>query len=403
MMGGMSSMQPGMAQMRGRMQGMGTGMQGMMGGMMGSRKGVDARTKAQQKRRESQEGERKEEEKGAAGAKGAMMGGAGGGEMMGGAGGYGAMMGEGAGGSGSEMMGGAGGGGMMQGYGSMMQNMMARMGANAQAYQPRTAFGQQEGLPIVAITDGTSNTLMVAEAAEAVPWTKPDELPVADNSPLPRLGGSMHGGFAALFADGRVRFLDQPIQERVLRFLITPNGGEVISSDDLPSADAAPPGGVTINREAQQEGGPLPADARRYTGAGTLLNAVGILRDRLNREGKSELAEWLSQAKIRKTIRAGMDAYETYLRRSGEPQESRARFEIARPVFEQIAGQGTWPADCWFSTSSSVETRDRIGYDHHQVHLNLEGLDRGHPFQLSILILDIFSGPVDAQPAARSR
>jgi hypothetical protein len=200
-----------------------------------------------------------------------------------------------------------------------------------------------------------------------------------------------------------VRFLEQPIQERVLRFLITPSGGEVISSDDLPSADAAPPGGVNINRGAQREGGAFPADAPRYTGAGTLLNAVGILKYRLNREGKSELAEWLSEAKARRTIRAGLQNYETYLRRSGEPENERARFEIARPVFEQIAEQGTWPVDCWFSTSSSVETRDRIGYDHHQVHLNLEGLDRGHPFQLSILILDLFSGPVDAQPAARSR
>src|SRR5262249_1456363 len=39
------------------------------------------------------------------------------------------------------------------------------------------------------ITDGTSNTLIVAEAAEAVIWTKPDELAFSPSGPLPKLGG----------------------------------------------------------------------------------------------------------------------------------------------------------------------------------------------------------------------
>src|SRR5205823_2803725 len=34
------------------------------------------------------------------------------------------------------------------------------------------------GLGIAAFTDGPANTLMVVEAAEAVPWTRPEGLPV---------------------------------------------------------------------------------------------------------------------------------------------------------------------------------------------------------------------------------
>ena len=46
---------------------------------------------------------------------------------------------------------------------------------------------------------------MIVEAAEAVAWTKPDDLPFHEKGPLPRLGGSMRDGFAALFDNGQVR------------------------------------------------------------------------------------------------------------------------------------------------------------------------------------------------------
>src|SRR5207253_3601236 len=84
-----------------------------------------------------------------------------------------------------------------------------------------------------AVTDGLSVTLMVVESAQAVPWTKPDDLPFA-NAAAPRsnplLGaGSRHpGGFNALFGDGSVRFLRSSINPQTFHALITKSGGEVI-------------------------------------------------------------------------------------------------------------------------------------------------------------------------------
>ena len=82
------------------------------------------------------------------------------------------------------------------------------------------------------VTDGTSNTLAIVEAKDGVPWTKPEELPF-DQAPVAMFGASSFhtGGFDALFADGSVRFIKLSVNPRVLRALITRNGGEVINPD----------------------------------------------------------------------------------------------------------------------------------------------------------------------------
>src|SRR5262249_21736661 len=54
---------------------------------------------------------------------------------------------------------------------------------------PGAFFEGKTGLKITSITDGTSNTLMVVEGEEPVPWTKPDDLPFDPKKPLPRVGG----------------------------------------------------------------------------------------------------------------------------------------------------------------------------------------------------------------------
>src|SRR5262249_17451828 len=90
-------------------------------------------------------------------------------------------------------------------------------------------FEGSGGLNISKFTDGISSTLLVAEARQPVPWTKPDDLPFAPDQPLPELDATHPGGRNVLFGDGSVRFLKTSVAEEVLRALITRAGGEEIA------------------------------------------------------------------------------------------------------------------------------------------------------------------------------
>jgi prepilin-type processing-associated H-X9-DG protein len=96
---------------------------------------------------------------------------------------------------------------------------------------PSTIGGVEGGAQIQQITDGTSNTILAVEAQREIPWTKPEDLPFDPNNAVPGLGGFTPDGFNALFADGSVRYIKKSVDPRILKFLITHNGGEVISSD----------------------------------------------------------------------------------------------------------------------------------------------------------------------------
>jgi hypothetical protein len=84
------------------------------------------------------------------------------------------------------------------------------------------------------ITDGISYTILVVEGAEAVPWTKPDDLKYDARKPLPKVGGLFKDSFHILLWDGTVRRVGRKIDPAFFRAIITPNGGESVNVDDLP-------------------------------------------------------------------------------------------------------------------------------------------------------------------------
>ena len=100
---------------------------------------------------------------------------------------------------------------------------------NGAAFEPN----QVQRLPN--FTDGLSNTILVVEAEEAVPWTSLQELTYDPKKPLPKLGHPSRDGFYALMADGSVHYIPKKTDEKVLRALITRNGGEAVELPGKPA------------------------------------------------------------------------------------------------------------------------------------------------------------------------
>ena len=90
------------------------------------------------------------------------------------------------------------------------------------------AFEGRRGLRLPAdFPDGTSNTILVAEAGPPVPWTKPEDLPFDPDGPLPELRRLFKGGFRAGLADGSRWWFSSDTSETALRRWIRRDDGDI--------------------------------------------------------------------------------------------------------------------------------------------------------------------------------
>jgi prepilin-type processing-associated H-X9-DG protein len=86
--------------------------------------------------------------------------------------------------------------------------------------------------PFQSVTDGLSNTLMVVETADAVPWTKPDDIEFDPKASIEKLLRFSNDVTNVLFCDGSVRSLKRGLGDKTWRALITKAGGEEIPDLD---------------------------------------------------------------------------------------------------------------------------------------------------------------------------
>jgi hypothetical protein len=100
-------------------------------------------------------------------------------------------------------------------------------------YQVFANYHPNGGRLPASISDGTSQTLAVVEAATPVIWTRPDDIEAPEKQLVePKLGGVFKEGYHVAFWDGSARFFRKgSLSEATLRALVTPNAA------DLPGRD----------------------------------------------------------------------------------------------------------------------------------------------------------------------
>ena len=97
---------------------------------------------------------------------------------------------------------------------------------------PGASFETGKKLKLTDFTDGLSNTIMVIETDEWVPWAKPGDYPFDPKKPLPKIvPAGKKNVFQALMGDGAVRAIDAKIAEKTLKALFTRDGGEDVDPD----------------------------------------------------------------------------------------------------------------------------------------------------------------------------
>ncbi len=85
-----------------------------------------------------------------------------------------------------------------------------------------------KGVKMAGVTDGSSNTILVAEAGEPIEWTKPDQLTVGQG--LPALGGIslINSFFQVLMVNGEVKKVKRTVEAETFRRLVDRRDGDVI-------------------------------------------------------------------------------------------------------------------------------------------------------------------------------
>jgi hypothetical protein len=82
-------------------------------------------------------------------------------------------------------------------------------------------FDGQDGARVDEVMSLASPTLMFVEAADPVPWTKPEDVPYREGGPLPAFGGHSSDGVYVVLADGSVRLISRKLSPVTLRALIS--------------------------------------------------------------------------------------------------------------------------------------------------------------------------------------
>jgi hypothetical protein len=98
---------------------------------------------------------------------------------------------------------------------------------------PGAAFEENKEMRLPGdFPDGTAVTILIAEGAKAVSWTKPEDIAFSPDGPLPELGGAFPDRPMVAMADAATRVVNKKqLSPQTFRAAITRNAGDLLGSD----------------------------------------------------------------------------------------------------------------------------------------------------------------------------
>jgi beta-lactamase regulating signal transducer with metallopeptidase domain len=98
---------------------------------------------------------------------------------------------------------------------------------------PGTVFEGSQGTAFQDMTDGTTNTLLLVESKQDVPWTKPEDIPFDPTKPPSSVRNFGGDKFFACMADGSRRAIRNDKVQSQLAWLILRNDGHPIQWEEI--------------------------------------------------------------------------------------------------------------------------------------------------------------------------
>ncbi len=95
----------------------------------------------------------------------------------------------------------------------------------------KLGFDYLQGRKINEFVDGTSNTIALVEAKEAIEWTKPEELSLAEDQDPKSLLLLYHNRYLIGMFDGSVRMISDKVSKKTLLDALTIDDGMVLGND----------------------------------------------------------------------------------------------------------------------------------------------------------------------------
>jgi hypothetical protein len=96
---------------------------------------------------------------------------------------------------------------------------------------PETLFPPGKARSREEVGNTVGHTILLVEATNPVPWTKPEDYAYSSNQPLPAMGMPWRPQIHVLFADGSVRDASKSTPEQTWRILMTANRTKTIPPD----------------------------------------------------------------------------------------------------------------------------------------------------------------------------